>query len=107
MKTTLIALVALTAAAAGTEADISPGAQFETTPELAEPLLTQGLAKLAAPPLAKPAPVKTTAARLLVDCEYGKVNDVVEFSAALAKQLESNGVADTSKAAVDYARSLS
>lgn len=43
-------------------------------------------------------------ARVLVDCEHGACNDVIEIDAALAKSLD--GVVDTDPAAVAYAESL-
>ncbi|HEY0062988.1 MAG TPA: hypothetical protein VGC21_12770 [Telluria sp.] len=46
-------------------------------------------------------PVK---ARVLVDCEYGKPNDVVTIEAVQAPSLA--GVLDTDPAAVEYAESL-
>jgi hypothetical protein len=43
-------------------------------------------------------------ARILVECEHGKPNDVVEIDAALVEGLA--GVVDTDPAAVEYAASL-
>ncbi len=43
-------------------------------------------------------------ARVLVDCDLGKCNEVVLISAALAETLA--GVVDTDPAAVEYAESL-
>ncbi len=43
-------------------------------------------------------------ARILVACEHGKPNDVVEIDAALVEGLD--GVIDTDAAAVAYAESL-
>lgn len=47
---------------------------------------------------------KTVKARVLVACEHGAPNDVIEIDAELAKSLE--GVIDTAPAAVKYAESL-
>lgn len=43
-------------------------------------------------------------ARVLVECEHGKPNDVIEIDAALIESLD--GVVDTSPEAVAYAESL-
>ena len=107
--TKLIALALIAAASVpGFTADIAPDAIFEATPEAAEPLLTQGLAKLAdAPSAAKPAAAeKTVNVRLLVDGPHGKANDVATLPALEAKELEASGQADSSRAAVAYALSL-
>lgn len=93
----------------GFTADIAPDTAFETTPAAAEPLLTDGLAKLADAPLAgKPAapPEKTVKVRVLVDGPHGKANDVAVLPATEAKELEAAGQVDSSKAAVAYALSL-
>jgi hypothetical protein len=50
------------------------------------------------------AEVQKVKARVLVDCELGKVNDVVEVDAKQAKALA--GVVDTDPDAVAYAESL-
>lgn len=50
------------------------------------------------------AEAKKVKARVLVVCEYGAPNDVIEIDAELAKSLE--GVVDTAPAAVKYAESL-
>lgn len=47
---------------------------------------------------------KKVKARVLVNCEHGAPNDVVELDAELAKTLE--GVVDAAPAAVKYAESL-
>lgn len=107
--TKLIALALIgMALVPGATADIAPDTAFETTPEAAEPLLTQGLAKLADAPLAaKPAAAeKTVKVRLLVDGPHGKCNDVANIPATEAKELEAAGQVDSSKAAVAYALSL-
>lgn len=49
---------------------------------------------------------KTVKARVLTACALGAVNDVVELSAADAKQAEELRYADTNKTAVAYAESL-
>jgi hypothetical protein len=109
--TKLIALVVIAAGiVAADAAEIPEGATFEAPPEVAETLLTAGQAKLAEASLtdaSKPtrAP-KPTRVRLLIDCELGKANDVVELSAAEAKEAEAGGYGDSDKAAVAYALSL-
>lgn len=50
------------------------------------------------------ADAKKVKARVLVNCEHGKPDDVIEIDADLAKSLE--GVVDTTPAAVKYAESL-
>lgn len=103
-------LIALMLIAAGTvaaiTADIQPGQAFELVPDLAEPLLTQKLAKLADAPLAPPSKARAVQVRLLVDSSHGKINDVVSLPAIEAKQLEAGGLADSNKAAVAYALTL-
>lgn len=109
MKTKLIALAAIVAALVPSiGADIAEGTSFEASSDEAEPLLTQGLAKLAEPALsqAKPAPGKTVKVRVLTECVHGRANDVVTLSAADAKLAEDQGFVDTTKAAVAYAASL-
>lgn len=49
---------------------------------------------------------RTVKARVLVDCEHGRSNAVVELSSAVAKAAEKAGMVDTDKAAVAYAISL-
>lgn len=109
MKTKLIALAAIVAALVPSiGADIAENAPFEVTPDEAEPLLTQGLAKLAdpAPSQAKAAPAKTVKVRVLTECVHGRANDVVTLSAADAKLAEDQGFVDSTKAAVAYAAAL-
>ena len=50
------------------------------------------------------ADAKRVKARVLVNCDLGKPNDVVEIDADQVKSLE--GVVDTAPAAVKYAESL-
>lgn len=50
------------------------------------------------------ADAKKVKARVLVSCEHGAPNDVVEIDAAAVKSLE--GVVDATPAAVAYAESL-
>ncbi len=49
---------------------------------------------------------KLVKARVLIDCQHGKANDVVEIDADAAKAGEAAGELDTAKAAVAYAESL-
>lgn len=109
MKTKLIALVALAAGAvAGWEQPIAEGEPFEVSPEVAEGLLTEGKAKLADAALAAPAASagKSVKVRVLVGCEVGQPDDVVEVSAGAVKLLEKEGLVDSEKAAVAFAASL-
>lgn len=103
-------LIALAVIAAGVIAadslEIAEGAAFEVTPEAAEPLLTQGLAKLADEPLAPLPKSKTLKVRVLVSCHFGEPDDVVSLSADVAKLAEEAGQVDSNKAAVAYALSL-
>lgn len=112
MQTKLIALVALAAGSvAGWEQPIAEGDEFEVSPDVAEALLTDGKAKLAnpapaenaKPPASTPRAVKV---RLLVACEHGQPDDVVDLPAAAAKLLEKEGVVDVDKAAVAFAAGL-
>lgn len=109
--TKLIALVAIAAlssagAAAGITEDIAADATFEVTPEAAEPLLTQGLAKLADAPLAPPPKAKSVKVRVLVACPHGEADDVVTLPADVAKAAAELGQVDSHKDAVAYALTL-
>lgn len=108
MKTRLIALaliVALTVPAI--EVDIPAGQAFEVPPDQAEPLLTAGLAQLADPPLAPPAPkARAVKVRLLITCSHGNADEVVSLPADVAKGLQEQGSADAHKDAVAYAMTL-
>lgn len=108
MKTKLIALVALAMLDhAYLQADVAAGAEFEVEAGDADPLLTNGMAELAAAPLApSTAKTKTVKARVLTACQHGQPNDVAELPADVAKQAEKDGLVDTEKAAVAYAMSL-
>ena len=106
-------LIALAVIAAGVLAagspEIASGTAFEVAPDVAESLLTDGLAKLAdpAPADVKRSAARPTKARLLTDCALGKCNDVVELDAAALKDAEAGGLADSNKGAVAYALTLS
>lgn len=106
--TKLIALAVIAAGViAADSAEILEGAAFEVTPEVAEPLLTQGLAKLADEPLAPPPPkAKSIKVRVLMACAHGQPDDVVSLPADVAKLAEEHGQVDSNKAAVAYAMSL-
>lgn len=107
MNTKLIALVAI---AAGTVAaiaeDIKKGAKFEVPADQAETLLTQGLAELESASLsgASTKAAKTTPARVLQACSLGKPDEVVDVPNDELKGLEAEGLVDSNKAAVAYAR---
>lgn len=49
---------------------------------------------------------RTVKARVLVGCEHGLPNDVIELPSSVAKAAEKAGLVDTDKAAVAYAASL-
>lgn len=105
--TKLIALAVIAAGViASDSAEIPKGAAFELPPELAEPLLTQGLAKLADEPLVPPAKAKTIKVRVLVACSHGQPDEVVSLPADVAKLAEEGGQVDSNKAAVAYALTL-
>lgn len=112
MKTKLIALVALSAAAFSFLAeDVAEGAEFEVESKHAESLLTASAARLAEAPLAtpqNPTPQKDkiVKVRVLVNCQHGKPDDVVELPASVAKAEERAGLVDADKGAVAYAASL-
>lgn len=120
MQTKLLALAALAVGQVpGVLLDLQPGDAFEVDPAAAEPLLTNGQAKLAEEPLASTQPAaappppppesktpKAVQARVLVECAHGQPNDLVELAPAAAKQAEKEGLVDTDKAAVAYAKSL-
>ncbi len=112
MKTKLIAPVALAVGLVPDwEQPIAEGDEFEVSPDVAETLLTEGKAKLAnptpaenaKPPASAPKAIKV---RLLVACEHGQPDDVVELPSAAAKVLEKDGLADSDKAAVAFAAGL-
>ena len=63
-------------------------------------------AAAAAAPAADAPKAKTTAVRVLVDCVYGKANDVASLNAGDLKSAEAGGLVDAAPAAVKYARSL-
>jgi hypothetical protein len=44
--------------------------------------------------------------RVLVDCQHGRVNDVVPLDEKVAGQAQKDGLVDTEPAAVAYAESL-
>lgn len=108
MSKALIALAVIAAGAiAADSAAIDPGTKFEAADDVADKLITDGMAKLAEAPAPQPSkPAKRTKARLLVDSAFGNVNDVVELEAAQLKQAEADGIADGSKEAVAYAMTL-
>lgn len=107
MKTKLIALVVIFA---GTVAallqDVPAGASFEVPADQAEALLTQGLAKLEDEPIAGPGPSRKVAARVLMDCVHGAIDEAVYLPSAVAKEAAAAGQVDTHKDAVAYAKSL-
>lgn len=120
MSTKLIALVVIAAGIVGIDVpEIPPGQEFVVEdPDLAGELLTAGKARLAAAPLtteSRPSATPTPAAvksgqrvkvRLLVDSAFGNANDLAELDAEEAKSAVASGIADKSKAAIEYAAGL-
>jgi len=107
----LIALVALAAGTVvGIAEELAEGAEFEVTPDVAEPLLNEGKAKLASASISPPPPPaikeKNVKVRVLVACAYGQPDDVAELPAAVAKAAVADGLVDADKAAVAFAQSL-
>jgi hypothetical protein len=49
---------------------------------------------------------KKRKARVLVDCQYGKCNDLAEVTAAEGKHGAEHGLLDLDKASIAYAESL-
>lgn len=113
MKLTAIAAIAAGLLSADS-LELVAGTTFEVDDQaLADKLIADGLAKSSEDPaidLTKPSTPpaskssKKVKARVLVDCTYGKPNDVVTVTADEAKQHA--GVLDASPAAVAYAESL-
>lgn len=102
--TKLIALAVIAAGAVpGIDTEILKGATFEVAPELADQLVTDGKAKPADATATKERAVK---ARLLIDCEHGRCNDVVTLPVSVVSALVDSGAADDDKGAVGYAMSL-
>lgn len=66
--------------------------------------MTKNQKEVALPAAAPPAAPTTVKARVLIDCEHGKIDDVVELDANLAKSL--HGQVDPHPDAVAYAESL-
>lgn len=85
-------------------AGAAEGAEIEVSADLAEKLIADGVAKAVDP---APAPAvsgrKQVKARVLLDGQYGKVNEVVTVTAAAAK---ASPELDADPAAVAYAESL-
>jgi hypothetical protein len=88
----------------------SPSATSSPAPSPTTSATTTAPAESPSPsPSPSPAPAaasKTVRVRLLSDCEHGKCNDVVTLDPDTAKAAEKAGLADSSKAAVDYAAGL-
>lgn len=110
MNKTLIALAVIAAGLfAADQAEIPEGATFEAPADIADRLIAEGLAKPAEPAEKQPQPKQSTKpveARLLIDGEHGRANDLVTLPADVAKQLVKDAAADDSKAAVAYAKEL-
>ncbi len=101
----LIVLIAIAAAAYAALPDgAAVGAEIEVPPELADELIKGGFAKPAEAVTATTASkTRTVKARVLVDGAYGKVNDVVTVTPAVAK---ASSELDADPDAVAYAESL-
>lgn len=114
----LVKLIALAAIAAGvfdpSQPAIAEGEAFELDSALADKAIADGLAKAdesgpakkAAPAGKAEKPAKSVKVRVLVDCVHGKANDVAELPASAIKAAESEGLVDSSAAAVSYASGL-
>lgn len=98
----LIALAAILAAASGT-VDVAANAKFEADDDIAAKLIADGVAVEDVPEAPKG---KTTQARVLLDCDLGKADDVVSLTAAELKALEAAGKVDGHASAVKYALGL-
>jgi len=100
---TLIALIAI---AAGAIADGSPevaaGATFDASDPIADSLIAAGDARV----YVQVPPGKTVKARLLIDGQHGRANDVVRLPADDAQRAQNAGVADSDPAAVAWAQKL-
>jgi hypothetical protein len=100
-------LIALTVIAAATlsadQPELAAGTAFDAADELADQLISQGLAKLADEPKTSKRPEKV---RVLADCDYGRVNDVVTLTASVIKSAQASGLVDSDKDAVAYALTL-
>lgn len=114
----LVKLIALVAIAAGVfdpaQPAIAEGEPFELDAALADKAIADGLAKPddssstakpGNPPKAEK-PAKAVKIRVLVDCAHGRANDVTELPASAVKAAESDGLVDSSAAAVTYALTL-
>ncbi|MEZ2293089.1 hypothetical protein [Variovorax sp. RCC_210] len=108
MKKSLIALAAIAAGAyASNQLEIKAGDKFDAPDDVADKMLADKVVELAPDADGKPQKaVKRTKVRLLIDSALGNANDVVEIDADQVKQCESDGIADSSKAAVTYALGL-
>lgn len=113
-KPALVALVALTAlaigAVEGVEREIAVDERFLVPQDVADQLVAEGTARLDPDPVDQTPPAasksKAVKARLLIDGDHGRCNDVVELPADVAKALADAGQADTSKAAIAFAAAL-
>jgi hypothetical protein len=107
----LIALVAIAAASyAEDQPAIDDGQHFPAPDDIAARMVTEGKAKYADPQTPAATEVKKSAkktkVRLLIDSAAGNANDVVELDADVAKSLENEGAADSTKAGISYAMTL-
>jgi len=105
----LIALAALSAITllSGATKDIAQDEAFEVDQPTGDALIAEGSAKVdPGPSPAATTKAKSVQARLLIDSEHGKCNDVVNLPPEVVKELESQKAADSNKAAVAYALTL-
>lgn len=106
MKTILTLAIIAAGALAANSPEVPANTRMDNVPDdVADQLVKDGLAKIAEPEKAAK-PVKKSQARLLVDSQYGKCNDLVELDAAELKAAEGAGLADSDKHAVAYAATL-
>lgn len=113
-----VKLIALAAIAAGTfsvdQPAIAVGETFDLEGPLAEKAIEGGLAKAEElnannkpnGQLKAEKPIKALKVRVLVDCAHGRANDVAELPSSAIKSAESDGLVDSSTAAVAYAMTL-
>ncbi|RYF02367.1 MAG: hypothetical protein EOO32_00150 [Comamonadaceae bacterium] len=111
MKKSLIALAVIAAYTLGAtqQEELPVGAAFDAPDDIADKLIADGQARLADTAEKQPQAKQSTKpieARLLIDGEHGRANDLVTLPMDVVKQLVKDAAADDSKAAVAYAKDL-
>lgn len=103
----LAILAALAFAPASVSAETTPAPVAGAAESVSAPAAPTSPAPSASPSPAAPAPSqKKVTARVLRGCQFGACDDVVELPADVAKEAERQGLIDTGKEAVAYARGL-